>query len=148
MHIYRSSLLYMHILPSVYAHFVIHKCAFFPSLNAHIRKRASVFAHFGFCIRAFTEAKMCIYRSSLPYMHIFPFVYVHFGFRICVLFPSINAHIQKPKCTYTEAQNVHIQNLSSVYAHFVFLICVFTEVKMRIYGSSLSYIELLYIELP
>ena len=34
-------------------------------------------------------------------------------------------------------RNAHIQKISSVYAHFSFCICAFTQGKMHIYGSIL-----------
>jgi hypothetical protein len=71
-------ILYMRILSSVYA---------------DLRKlssiyRASVYAHFGFRKCAYTEAKMHIYETYLPYMRILASVY---------------PHLRKPKCAYTEA---------------------------------------------
>jgi hypothetical protein len=59
--IYESSLPYMHILASVYAHLRKEKMRIYGSQNAHIRKRAFVYVHFGFRICTFTEAKMHIY---------------------------------------------------------------------------------------
>jgi hypothetical protein len=85
---------------------------------------------------------MRIYRSSLPYMHIFPSVYAHFGFRICTFFPFC-------KCTYTEAkmriyrsQNAHIQKLSSIYVHLRKPKCAYTEAEVHIYKIPLPYMRI------
>jgi hypothetical protein len=86
---------------------------------------------------------LCICTFCLPYM--------------CIL-ASVNVHIQKPKCTYTEAlfrkcpflssvnahirkKNAHIWKRASVYVHFGFCICTFTEVKMCIYGRQNAHIR-------
>ena len=113
MRIYGSSLPYMHILDSVNAHIWprenahirkrasiyesehahIRKSAYMEAKNAHIQKLSSIYAHVNFCICTYTEAKMCIYGSSLPYMHILD---------------SVNPHIRKA---------VHIRKRASIYAH-------------------------------
>ena len=110
-HICAFRLLYMHI---------------YRSQNAHIQKRTSIYAHYGFCRCAYVEEKKCIYIRELSYMHIY----------------------ERKKCAYTEAkmhiygsQSAHIRkrdfvNLSSVYGHFVFCKCAYTEAKISIYGSQ------------
>jgi hypothetical protein len=105
--------------------------------NAHLRKRASIYVHFGFCICAFTEAKMHIYGRKnahiqkrgvescrkesatfwLPYMRIYGRKKCAFTeAKMCIygrelpymrILVSINAHIQKEKCAYMEAK-MHI----------------------------------------
>jgi hypothetical protein len=57
---------------------------------------------------------MCIYGRELPYMRIYG----------------------RKKCAFTENKNAHLWKLSSVYVHFAFRICAFTEAKMRIYGMT------------
>jgi len=115
MHIYGKELPYS-----------FHICAFwllyihiYRSQNAHIQKRAFVYADYGFCRCAYVEEKKCIYIRELSYMHIY----------------------ERKKCAYTEAkmhiygsQSAHIRkrdfvNLSSVYGHFVFCKCAYTEAK-------------------
>jgi hypothetical protein len=100
---------------------------------------------------AFTEVKMSIYERELPYMHISPSVYVHFGFH---------------KCAFTEAKmriygrrNVHIRKRASVYAHLrkekmciygkqkctfmeaLFRICTFCLLYMHIYRNQNAHIR-------
>jgi hypothetical protein len=144
--------MYMRILPSVNAHIRKTKCAYteeslhfgfrkcvfwlpymhiYRRQNAHIRKRdlrnlSSVYAHFGFHKCAFW----------LPYMRIFSFrkcAYTKALLCICTFF--------LPHMRIYRSHNPHIQTLSSVYAHFGFCKCVYTEAKMHIYGS---YMEALF----
>jgi hypothetical protein len=79
MHIYGRELLYMCI---------------FTFVNGHIRKRASVYVHFVFCICTFIEAKMCIYGRELLYIYMLGSIYAHFGFRQCAYMGhSPSAHV-------------------------------------------------------
>jgi hypothetical protein len=87
---------------------------------------SSVYVHFGFRKCTFMEAKMCIYKRK-------------------------NVHIQKRDSVYVhlrkENKNAHLWKLSSIYVHFAFRIHAFMEAKMRIYESSLSYIQLPYMRI-
>ena len=113
--------------------------------NAHIWKLSSVYAHSTFRVCAYTEGRMHIYGSSLPYMHML----------LCAFCLLVHAHIRKPTGAYTEEsvricaccllymhiygrRNAHIRKLSSIYAR------TFTEGGMRIYGSFPPYMHALF----
>jgi hypothetical protein len=75
------------------------------SVNAHIWKLSSVYAHVGFRKCAFMEANMCIYGREIyesQNVHIWKIssVYAHFGFRKCASFPSVNACIYGSSLLY------------------------------------------------
>jgi hypothetical protein len=114
-HIYGRELSYMRILVFPLNAFYLPYMRILASANAHK------------C--AYTEAKMCIYGSSiygreLPYMRILASVNAHIQ-----KLSSIYAHFVFCKCAFW-LPYMHI--FSSVYAHFVFRICAFTEAIMRI----------------
>jgi hypothetical protein len=53
----------------------------------------------------------------------------------------------RKKCAFMEKNDAHLWKLSSVYVHFSFCICAFTEENMCIYGNSIPYIEIPYMHI-
>jgi hypothetical protein len=142
----------MHILASVNVHIQKPKCTYTKSLfcictfwlpymrifsfqNAHIRKPKCAYTEEIFRICAFWLPYMHIYESQNVHIRKLSSVYVHFIFRICAFWLSVNAHIQKPKCTYTEA--LYTEESFHICAYFGFRKCAYTERKMYIYRREL-----------